>query len=97
MSPTDYEVLISTNDIYGSKISRWKYLYDSFMGGDQYKKGQYLNHYAAESKEDYAARIQATALDNQCSSVISVYNSFLFREPPKREFGSLENLQEVVS
>ena len=96
MSLTDYELLISTNDIYSTRVSRWKYLYDSYMGGDQYKKGQYLNHYVTESKEEYAARIQATPLDNQCSSVISVYNSFLFREEPEREFGSLENLPELL-
>lgn len=95
MSLNEYENLISTNPIYSNRIARWKYLSDSFAGGDQYKKGKYLNKYATEDEAQYDARLMATPLDNQCSSVISVYNSFLFREEPEREFGSLENLQEV--
>jgi hypothetical protein len=39
-----------------------------------------------ETDQEYRARLATTPLENHCSSVIQVYNSFLFREEPKRDF-----------
>jgi len=77
--------LLLGNSIYNDNIERWRFLYNSYIGGDEYRKGGYLTRYQLESDQEYAARCQATPLDNQCKSVISVYNSFLFRNPPIRD------------
>lgn len=84
---TELELLTSGNSLYQNNYARWKFLYDSFIGGQQYKSGQYLTRYVLEDDKEYLSRIQSTPLNNQCASVISVYNSFLFREEPDRNFG----------
>ena len=87
--------LISGNNIYQSYQARWKYLLESYLGGEEYRKAQHLTRYQLETDAEYNARLRATPLENHCQSVISVYNSFLFREEPDREFGSLEYMAEL--
>ena len=80
---------------YRNYINRWQYLMRSYLGGAQYKLGEYLTRYVYESDGDYNNRIAQTPLDNHCKSVVHIYNSFLFRNEPKRDLGSLENTPEI--
>jgi hypothetical protein len=80
---------------YHNFIRRWKFLSASYLGGVQYKMGQYLTKYVFENDGDYANRIAQTPLDNHCKSVIHIYNSFLFRHEPDRDFGSMEGMPEL--
>ncbi len=79
------------NLTYTRNQLRWQFLLASFTGGQAYREGAYLQRYALESDRDYATRLNNTPLDNQCRSLISLYTSFLFRQNPERDFGSLEN------
>ena len=91
---TNYQVEyygISVNAEWKRNISRWLYYSDSYHGGNEYRQGQYLTKYYLESAEQFESRIKQTPLDNHCKSVIETYNSFLFRHPPKREYGSIIN------
>lgn len=85
-----YQGLISGNTTYNYNFPRWKFLLESYLGGEMYRSGEHLTKYQLETPEQYNSRLRATPLDNHCRSVINVYNSFLFREGPKRDFGSLE-------
>lgn len=87
--------LISGNNIYNDKKSEWTYLLNSYLGGSDYRKAGYLTKYQLETDNEYQARLNTTPLENHCASVISVYNSFLFREQPDREFGMLEMQPEL--
>jgi hypothetical protein len=87
--------LISGNEIYQSYQARWKYLLESYVGGEEYRRAQHLTRYQLESEGEYQARLKSTPLENHCQSVISVYNSFLFREEPDREFGGIEYMPEL--
>lgn len=87
--------LISGNEIYQSYQYRWKYLLESYLGGEEYRRAGHLTRYQLETDAEYQARLRATPLENHCQSVISVYNSFLFRECPKREFEALEMMPEL--
>ncbi len=69
-------------------IRRWQYYSDSFNGGNDYREGRYLIKYVLESQEDYDNRLKQTPLDNHVKSVVETYNSFLFRTPPKRNYGT---------
>jgi len=89
------ESILSTNLLYNENKARWDFLYRSFIGGDEYRKGNYLTRYSLETDKEYEARIKETPYDNQCQSVINIYNSFLFRTEPEREFNSIENLPEL--
>jgi len=88
---------LSSNTEYNSYRERWEYLFMSYMGGREYKDGAWLTRYQLETAQEYQARINSTPLDNHCASVVQVYNSFLFREEPDREFGTLENSPAVLS
>lgn len=87
--------LIGGNEIYQSYQYRWKYLLESYLGGEEYRRAKHLTRYQLETDAEYEARLRATPLENHCASVIAVYNSFLFREEPDREFGSIVNMPEL--
>jgi len=95
MQDNEYENIIKTNSLYDDNIDEWNYFNNSYQGGKKYRNAGYLTKYSEEDTTDYDARIKSTKLDNHCNSIISVYNSFLFRENPIRELGSLEGLQET--
>lgn len=85
----DKNDLIQANEIYKRYIQRWNFLINSYQGGLEYKEGKYLLGYIMESSDEYDTRVDNTPLDNHVKAVTSVYNSFLFRKPPQRNFGSL--------
>ena len=74
---------------HSQRQQRWKFLWDSYQGGEAYKNGGYLTKYELETPEGYAARIRATPLDNHCQSIVSVYVSFLFRDAITRDVAGL--------
>lgn len=83
--------MIESHPEWKEYIKEWEFLMDSYVGGHEYKEGEYLTSYIFESREEYEERLENTAMDNHVKAVVAIYNSFLFRQPPKREFGSLEN------
>jgi hypothetical protein len=89
--------LISGNLLYNENIDRWKFLYNSYVGGQDYRDAAYLTRYQLESQTEYNARLNNTPLDNQCKGIISTYSSFLFRNEPEREYNSITNLPELES
>lgn len=76
---------MAKNPIYTAYSDQWRYLLESYVGGEEYRNSEHLVKYQLESSSEYAARLNATPLDNHCQGVISVYNSFLFRTPPDRD------------
>ena len=72
-----------------ANIKRWQYYSDAYNGGNAFREGRYLVKYVLESNEDYESRLKNTPLDNHCKSVVETYNSFLFRTPPKRDYGAI--------
>lgn len=94
-----YLTVTSLNLLYQRNRERWEFLLESYIGGEEYRRGNYLTRYATESDGEYQGRLNITPLDNHCRSVIQVYTSFLFREPPDRDYGSMEmnpNLQPFL-
>ncbi len=87
---------LSSNDLYNTYKKQWRYLLESYVGGDEYRRAGHLTRYQLESDGEYAARLATTPLQNHCQSVISVYTSFLFRHAPVRDFGSIANLPELM-
>lgn len=85
-----YEALLGTHEQYQNLNGRWRFLLNSYLGGEIYRQGQYLTRYANESEQDYITRMWTTPLDNHVRGVLQVYNAFLFREQPMRDFASLE-------
>jgi len=84
----DINATISGNETYQTYYAQWKYLLESYLGGQEYRDAQHLTRYQLETNAEYIARLRSTPLENHCQSVISVYNSFLFREEPDRDFSN---------
>lgn len=91
----EYDAVMAQHPIYNKNKGQWRYLFESYIGGDTYREGKHLHMYKLENSEEYTDRLKNTPLDNHCDSVISIYNGFLFRTPPVRDYGSLENLGEL--
>ncbi|CAB4128017.1 Portal protein [uncultured Caudovirales phage] len=85
--------IASGNRFYNYNRNNWRFLLTSYLGGEDYKRGQYLTRYQLETDSEYAQRLETTPLENHCRAVINVYNSFLFREQPERDLGSMTDLQ----
>jgi len=77
---------ITGNKVYQTYYPIWKYYLESYMGGDEYRRAGHLTRYQLETDQEYNNRLKATPVENHCASVISVFNSFLFREEPDRDF-----------
>ena len=92
---TEIAELVGGNKIYDSYKDQWTYLLQSYIGGDEYRTAGLLTRYQLETAAEYTARLRATPLENHCQSVIQVYNSFLFREEPNREFAGLDMMPEL--
>jgi len=86
-----YVAITSTNDLYGRNRSQWEYQLFSYLGGLEYRTAGMLTRYVNETEAEYQARCNSTHLENHCKSVVSTYISFLFRQDPVRDFGSLTN------
>lgn len=83
--------LVETHPSWQANIDRWKFLIDSWYGGKDYRDGRYLIAYMMESESDYENRLDSTAYDNHVRAIVAIYNSFLFRQQPKRQLGNLES------
>lgn len=85
--------LESKHELYKRWADRWKYLEDSYEGGEDYERAMLLYRYVYEATETgkYKERIRQTPLDNQCESVIHTYSSFVWRQTPQRDLGRLKN------
>jgi hypothetical protein len=90
-----YAYATGQNTAYTRNRDRWQFLLESYMGGETYREGAHLTRYVLETQEEYRARLRNTPLDNHCRSVISVYVSFLFRQTPQRDLGSIQNTPGV--
>ena len=86
----------SFNRMYNYNRTQWKYLLTSYLGGDDYRRSSNLTRYELETDIQYTSRLASTPCPNHCKSIVSVYNSFLFKEPPDRDFGSIANLPEML-
>jgi len=86
---------LAGNETYTSYQNHWIYLLESYLGGEEYRKASHLTKYELESGKEYDARLRTTPLENHCQSVVSVYNSFLFRDSPDREFMSIAGIPEL--
>jgi len=87
------DYIVEAHPAYKHYYNRWRFLADSYNGGFEFFQGKYLEPYYYESRDDYEKRLRAVGLDNHVKSIVGIYNSFLFRKEPKRNYGSIENDQ----
>ena len=76
---------------YSANIERYRFYADSYQGGTEYQKGEYLFPYVLETSVEYEQRLHETPLENHCRRTIDSYSSFIFGTNIEREYGSIEN------
>ena len=79
---------------WNNHINRWRFLSDSYQGGQAFKDGEYLTKYVLETNGEYQQRINSTPLDNLCKNICHTYTSFIYGQTIKRDFAGL-NEQDV--
>ena len=84
------DTITSTHPDYLDNEANWEFYLRSYLGGDDYKDGDYLVRYLNESNEEHARRINLTPVDNHCSNVVHIYSSFLWKNSPVRNFNSMD-------
>ena len=82
--------ILNQHDHYKAFADRWQYFIRSYLGGEEYKEGKFLQTYNLELENEFYKRLRFTPLDNHCRNVVHIYSSFLFRIKPTRKLGSLE-------
>lgn len=85
----EYDIALEAHPLYQTMRPRWKFLLNAFMGGQTWSSAGYLTRYSYESETEYQERLAHTPYDNHCKNIVQVYNAFLFRESPEREFGTI--------
>ena len=85
-----------THPQYDDYINRWTFYARSYMGGQDYKNGNFLTAYVSEDEQEYERRLDLTPMDNHCKNIVHIYSSFLWRVPPTRAFNSLTNDQSLA-
>ena len=83
--------ILERHELYDNYATRWEYYIRSFLGGEEYKGGRYLQEYNLELENEFEKRLQFTPLDNHCRNIVHIYSSFLFRVAPTRQLGILED------
>ena len=97
MADYNREYLISKHQDYKDSLHNWNFHYRSYLGGDDFSLGNFLNRYILETDEEYLKRLDFTPLDNHCRNVVQIYSSFLFRVPPTRDYGSMSGDPQLES
>jgi len=87
----EYNEFLKAHPLWEFNHNRWRLLWESYVGGETYKRSGHLVRYQYEMPNEYDERVANTPLDNHCKGVLDVYNSFLFRIEPVREWGQLES------
>jgi len=82
--------ITQTHQEYKNNVTRWEFFLRSYMGGDEYKLGNYLTKYINEDQKEYERRLELTPIDNHCRNIVHIYSSYLWRVSPTRNFNSLD-------
>jgi hypothetical protein len=70
------------------KDSIWQLVYDSYIGGLDYKNGNYLIKYPKESDAAFGQRKKRSVYFNQVSPLVDMLSGMLFMNTPKRKIPS---------
>ena len=82
--------ITQTHQEYKNNVTRWEFFLRSYMGGEEYKGGEYLTKYINEDQKEYQRRLELTPVDNHCRNIVHIYSSYLWRVAPVRNFNSLD-------
>lgn len=90
MATSPYEQIFSTRHPLLTekdatpKTSVWRLIYNSYVGGLTYRKGEYLSKYPKESQDSFQIRKERSVYFNQVSPIVDMLSGMLFTPKPIR-------------
>jgi len=84
------EVLKSANELYVLNSPEWRLLISAYEGVRELLRQGYLIRHERESWANYQRRLQQAYNFNYSSSVVDIFNFYLFKKPVKRDLSGLE-------
>ncbi len=90
MAKSEYEIIFTQRHPVleskdSAKDSIWKLIYNSYIGGKEYKDAEYLIKYPKESLKNFEQRQKRAVYFNQLSPIVDMLSGMLFLNEPKRE------------
>lgn len=79
------------------KLSMWRLINVSYIGGEEYLKSNNLFQYQRENTRSYAARRKRTVYYNYTQPIADMLSGFLFTQPPSRDYNGADYLIEKAS
>jgi len=83
----DIDVLLKDHEDVKERADDMELFRLSYVGGSPYKGGGFLSRHALETRSSYQKRIEASVFVNYSAPIIDIFNSYLYREPPRRRIG----------
>jgi len=75
---------------YNEHEDEWELFRRSYVGGSEYKEGEYLLQHALETSTAFSRRVEQSMFVNYCSPVVDIYNAYLFKERPSRKIEGMD-------
>lgn len=85
----DVEKLLKKSGELKDHEEEFKFLRRSYIGGQEYRNGEYLIRHKREIKSSFKRRLKSAVYTNYVAPIIDIYNSYLHREKPNRDRGSI--------
>ena len=85
------EKLKSTHILYDANISEWKFLQAAYCGSKELVRLGYLGRHERESITAYTRRVNEAFGFSYTSSIVDIFNFYLFKKEASNDFEALEN------
>ena len=83
--------------LYRENCAEWEFFRTAYLGGREWEEAGLLYRYLNETAPQLAERLKQTPMENHCKSVVHTYSGFIWRVPPKRSFGALEENRAALA
>ncbi len=80
--------LLAKHDDLKDKEDSLELFRRSYVGGSEYRDGDYLIRHEKEKKRAYHRRVKEAVYTNYCAPIVDIFSSYLFRERPQRSLGA---------
>lgn len=84
------EDLKATHELYAKNVNEWKFLMSAYEGTKELVEQGYFLRNERESPENWERRKAEAAGFDYSSSIVDLFNFYLFKKPVKRIMGKLE-------
>ena len=86
----DIEKLLDKHDENEEHHEEWELFRRSYVGGQEYREGEYLIKHAMETNTAFRNRVKQAMFVNYCAPIVDIYTAYLFKERPSRDIAGMD-------